>query len=274
MYQAFQVLRYKTAAYVNSNLSSYNVKPEMLGTMLNNGVYGEGRTGWFYSTFLGASGRGLEEGKITPQSSKNTSSILLNPFLRIANADDKANNPTKCYRASGSYIEKNYYNDSDKNGSFYIFDFAKYMEVQGIATPDVVVIALKPESVEKFTEDMLGFNLTNMKLLVQGIREALPDTHIALIPQYGSCTKYNSDWELFSDFIVQAINFVNDSDDNKLKVLPAWLHMNREFGTKYTKHFVNTQLQEEYVLDCLDNCLSELAKIELANAITSFIMNI
>ena len=141
----------KTAYYVKNKLTTLGLNTTMLGTMVNSQVYGEGRKGWFYSTFVGASGRGVEEGKITPQTSNGVSSILLNPFVRIANADDKANKPNDCYRATGAYIEKNYYNDSDKNGAFYIFDFAKYLEVQGIETPDVVIIAIKPELAKAYT---------------------------------------------------------------------------------------------------------------------------
>lgn len=264
----------KTAYYVKNKLTSHGIVPEMLGTMVNSQVYGEGRDGWFYSTFVGASGRGIEEGVIHPQTSKGSSSILLNPFVRVANADDKANHPNDCYRAEGQYIEKNYYNDSDKNGAFYIFDFAKYLEVQGIIEPDVVVIAIKPELVNVFTEDIVGFNMIYMRQLVNGIIAALPNTHIAIIPQYGSCTVYEDMWEITHKMVDETIKYVNSLDNEKVRVLSSWLHMNREFGTEFVQSYDNSQLYENNINDITQNTLTESAKIELANSITAFIMNI
>lgn len=264
----------KTSLYIKNKLASYGTRPELLGTMVNDGIYNEGRSGWFYSTFVGASGRGINEGKITPQTSKGTSTNLLNPFIRIANADDKANNPNDCYRASGAYLEKTYYNDTDKNGAFYIFDFAKYMEFQGIPTPDVVILAIKPELVNAFTEDIVSTNLIYMKQLVSGIRAALPNSYIALIPQYGACTVYNDTWEITSKFITETIQYIEELNDDKIKVLSAWIHMNREFGTEFISSTENSQLYMEPINTPLDNKLSERAKIELANSIVAFIMNI
>lgn len=264
----------KTAYYVKNKLTSLGVTPTMVGTMVNNQVYGEGRDGWFYSTFVGASGRGQQEGKITPQTSKGSSSILLNPFIRVANADDKANKPNDCYRATGAYVEKNYYNDTDKSGAFYIFDFAKYLEVQGIETPDVVVIAIKPELSKLFTEDVVSTNMIYLKQLVSGIRSALPNTYIALIPQYAISTTYPDIWELTSTMVSDTVDYVSKLNDSKIKVVSSWLHMCREFGTEYTKDLTNSQLYESYVKNSLDNTLSDNAKLELANSIVAFIMNI
>lgn len=265
----------KTAYYMRNKLTSLGVIPTMLGTMINNQVYGEGRNGWFYSTFIGASGRGYKEGKITPQTSKGSSTILLNPFVRTANADDKANYPNDCYRATGAYIEKNYYNDNDKSGAFYIFDFAKYLEVQGIDTPDVVIIAIKPELVNVFTEDIVSTNMTYLKQLVSGIRKALPNAYIGLVPQYAISTAYPSVWENTYKMVEETNAYVAASKDDKLKVISSWMHMCREFGTDgFVNNVDNDQLYEETVEDPLDNNLSENAKIELANSLTAFIMNI
>lgn len=264
----------KTASYIKNKLTSFGTSPEMIGTMISDGVYNEGRSGWFYSTFIGASGRGIAEGKITPQTSKGVSSTLLNPFVRVANADDKADRPNDCYRSTGAYIEKTYYSDDNKDGAFYIFDFNKYMEVQGIAEPDVVVIAIKPELVNAFTEDVVSTNMIYMKQLVVGIRAALPNAYIALVPQYGACTKYNDNWKITSAMITETIKYVDGLKDDKIKVLSAWLHMNREFGTEFTVDGTNSQLYKETKNNPLSCKLSESAKIELANAIIAFIMNI
>lgn len=265
----------KTAYYLRNKLTALGVTPDMLGTMINDQVYGEGRDGWFYSTFIGASGRGYKEGRITPQTSKGSSTILLNPFVRTANADDKANHPNDCYRATGAYVEKNYYNDTDKNGAFYIFDFAKYMEVQGIETPDVVLIAIKPELVNVFTDDIVSTNMNYLRQLVAGIRIALPNAYIGLVPQYAISTAYPDIWENTYKMIEEANNYVSTSKDDKLKVIPSWLHMCREFGTAdFVNNDDNDQLFEEFVEDPLNNTLSEDAKIELANSLTAFIMNI
>lgn len=265
------LIKDKTASYIKNKLTSFGTNPELIGSMVHDGIYSEGRDGWFYSTFIGASGRGLKEGKITAQVSKGVSSELLNPFIRTANADDKANRPNDCYRATGSYLEKSYYTDNDKTGEFYIFDFAKYIEVQGIAEPDVVVIGVKPELVNSFTGDIVSTNMIYMKQLVNGIRTALPNAYIALVPQYGSCTIYDNNWKTISTIIDETIKYVDKLNDEKIKVISAWLHMNRELGTNFVANTKNPELYEE---DPDNIGLSERAKIELANSIAAFIMNI
>lgn len=264
----------KIAYYVKNKLTSLEITPTMLGTMINDQVYGEGRDGWLYSTFVGASGRGVREGKINPQTSKGVSSILMNPFIRIATADDKANKPNDCYRVTGSYTEKNYYTDSDKNGSFYIFDFGKYLEVQGIETPDVVIIGLKPEMALEATEDVVSFNMIYLKQLISGIRAALPDTTIALIPQYGISTVYPELWKKTYKMIEETLAYVSELKDDKIKVISSWLHMCREYGnSNFEPNIKNTQLYENTAKSYTTDKLSESAKIELANTIVSFILN-
>lgn len=263
-----------TAYYVKNKLTELGLTPVMLGTMTNGEVYGEGRDGWFYSTFIGASGRGYKEGKITPQVFQGASSILMNPFIRTANADDKANNPTKCYRATGAYEEKTYYSDSDKNGSFYIFDFASYLQVQGIETPDVVVIALKPEIGKTANPNVINTNMTYLKQLVAGIREALPSTMIVLAPQYASSTAFPEIWDINASMTDATIEYTTELADANVKVLSPWLTSCREFGTdKFVKNATNPQLYEP-IMSSLETVLSESAKHEFANAIVRFIMNI
>lgn len=265
----------KTAYYIKTKLTSLGATPTMLGTMINSQVYGEGREGWLYSTFVGASGRGVREGKVTPQTSKGTSSTLLNPFVRIANADDKANKPNDCYRATGAYAEKSYYTDTDKNGSFYIFDFANYLESQGIETPDVVVIALKPEmAMAAYSENPVSFNMQYLKQLVSGIRSALPNTTIALIPEYGISTVYPELWEKTYKMVEETVSYVNGLKDKKIKVISAWLHMCRESSNaEFYASSKNSQLYENTAKKYLTDKLSETGKIELANSIVSFILN-
>ena len=263
----------KTAYYVRNKLTTLGLTTTMLGTMVNSQVYGEGRKGWFYSTFVGASGRGVEEGKITPQTSNGVSSILLNPFVRVANADDKANKPNDCYRATGAYIEKNYYNDSDKNGAFYIFDFAKYLEVQGIETPDVVIIAIKPELAKAYTNDIVSTNMMYLKQMISGIRAALPNAYIGLVPQYSITTMNKSLWEDTHRMVRETVSYISDLKDDKIKVIPAWMHMSRDVGVAgFGQDKNNGQLYIREAND--DSVLEENTKIELATSIVSFIMNI
>lgn len=266
-----ELIAYKTVAYINNKLTALGTKPEMVGTMISNEVHNEGRPGWLYSTFIGVSGRGAIDGKITPQTSKGVSSVSMNPFVRLANATDKSDNPHNCYRATGAFEEKTYYTDDNKDGEFYIFDFANYLQVQEIETPDIVVIAIKPEMMKVFTDDVVNANMRYIQTLVHGIRTALPDAYIALVPQYGTCTKYADEWEAMTEMISRSIKYVDELNDDKVKVLSAWVHMNREFGTEFVANEDHDQLYEANVNDIK---LSETAKIELANAITAFIMNI
>ena len=61
--------------------------------------------------------------------------------------------------------------------------------------------------------------------------------------------------------ITNTVDYVSKLEDPKVKVVSSWLHMCREFGT-------------ESSTDSLNTVLSDSAKLELANSITAFILNI
>ena len=266
------VINNGVAKLLKEKLASYNMRPTMVGTMVNSMVAGEGRDGWMYSTFTGASGRGVNPGTIMPQLSKATSSILLNPFLRTATADDKAANPNICYRQTGAINEKSYYTDSNKNGNFYIFDFAKYLEVQAIKTPDIVVISIGAENTFKFDENGISSCINNLKQMIIGIKNALPDVIVAVVPQYGLSKKDKKYWTLGAEFIKQVQEYVSKlGSENSVYIVPVWCHQNREFTYTSTKtnvdnYTINTLTQESI----LDNTGLQ----EYANVLAAFIMNV
>ena len=111
------------------------------------------------------------------------------------------------------------------------------------------------------SENVVSFNMTYFKQLVSGVRTALPNVTIALIPQYGISTSYPELWKNTYKMVEETNTYVKGLKDNKIKVLSSWLHMCREFGT-------------ESSTDSLNTVLSDSAKLELANSITAFILNI
>ena len=259
------------AKLLKERLALYNMRPTMVGTMVNSMVAGEGRDGWMYSTFTGASGRGVKPGTIMPQLSKGTSSILLNPFLRTATADDKAMNPNICYRQTGAVNEKSYYTDSNKNGNFYIFDFSKYLEVQAIKTPDIVTISIGAENTFKLDQNGISSCMTNLKQMVSGIKSALPEATIAIIPQYGLSKKDTNYWELGAEIIKQVQEYVNElGAESNVYIVPVWCHQNREFN--YTTETVT----DDYTVNTLtsESILDSAGLQEYANVLAAFIMNL
>lgn len=263
------IINDNVASLVKNELISYGMSPKMLGTMVNSNVAGEGRDGWFYSTFVGASGRGVKPGKINPQVSKATSTILMNPFLRIATADDKAKYPNICFRQTGAYTEKSYYSDSNKNGAFYIFDFSAYLEVQGIEDPDIITISIDPASSLVFTENNVSVNMNALRQMIESIRLALPNVIIGIVPQYGMNINDKEKWEKSYMMILEIIEYVRSLADANVKVIPTWIHQCRDFAYSADQDPENNTIYSYNNT----NAPTELSKYQYANSVSAFIMN-
>ena len=113
--------------------------------------------------------------------------------------------------------------------------------------------------------------MTNLKQMVSGIKSALPEATIAIVPQYGLSKKDTNYWELGAEIIKQVQEYVNElGAESNVYIVPVWCHQNREFN--YTTETVT----DDYTINTLtsESILDSAGLQEYANVLAAFIMNL
>lgn len=262
-------------ARLKAKLEGYGVAPSVYGTMANGGgVNGEGREGWTFSQFIGKSNQ-IGGVAITRQTTAGAGTLQTNPFLKLADATDLANNPTWCFRNTGVFTEKSYAEDTDKTGDFYIFDFGYYLATQNFAIPDVVTIALSTNGIT----DLAGNRLA-LEVMIKQIKKACPSCKIGVIPTgaWGSNATGNAVWK--TSVVPWVENCMTDvktyqSSITGLDIVPIWCHVNRDFNFLYgaatslsSVNATKKAQRGDYIH------WGEPGKAEYANALSSYVMNV
>lgn len=133
-----------------------------------------------------------------------------NPCIRLAQAGDP---PEKVF-----------------NG--YIFDAAFYQTRFGLATPDVVLIALGTNNIRDQNEPALSSNFyADLNIMLDSCRSAWPAARVllTLTPTAASADR-NALWPKYIAVIEQLKAVTADRADPQIKLLPAWAHVNNEAG--------------------------------------------
>ena len=211
-------------------LKTWGVAPTYVGTMNNSGKRGEGREGWEYVNFVGISNIWGNNGSvIEPDTSSQTTNLNLNPFLKIASSSDISNHPDWCFTYTRSRRETSYTNSVNKNQTFFIFDFANYLDAHNVDTPDIVTIALSTNDICR-NSDFMETSLLSMDIMISVIREQFPNIKIGIVPSpaWGySDVRFK---DKVSYWIEECIKAINSRNDDKIFIIPIWCHMNREWG--------------------------------------------
>ena len=216
--------------YLKDELIKHGANPTFIGSRNISGVKSEGRGGWMSSNFTGMRGITGTGGNLIingdPNTSKNT-----NPFLTLATDEEKQQYPDFCFRLTQSELEKNYKNDSDKAGDFYIFNFRKYLEMHcDNNIPDIVTIGLGTNDVWKYGTDEINNYLNNIRFMIDRILEVNPQCKIGLIPQPSTATSSGAFSSGFGKLIEETLKKYNSEWNNiKNLIIPAWQHMNRDY---------------------------------------------
>ena len=283
-----------TNRYIPSNTKSilniHGINPVMLGTLTNlGGEKGEGRENWTLSNILGWEnmwGQPGDNQTITPSDATATT-LYQNPFLKLANSNDKTYYPDYCFRSTGAKKELNYSEDSNKSGDFYIFSFNKYvtMSLQG-NVPDVITIALGTNDSNKgsggFYPDVTTPALLNsrywkaLNFIITNIIENYPTIKIGIIPQYSRFDDYMWMDGAYSIGLIQStIKNVRTKNNANIDVIGVWNNVNRYYCSNGK---LRTTLDPDMLVDTVSNNgdtlhYDPIGQSEIANSIACFIIN-
>jgi lysophospholipase L1-like esterase len=201
---------------------------------------GEGREGWEYANFVGLSSIwGNDYSIIVPDASSTTTNLNLNPFLKVATDEDKANYPDWCFTYNKVVRETSYSDAEDKSQTFYIFDIANYLSAHSVDTPDIITIALSTNDINR-RDDYLETCLFSMDVMISRIREQLPNVKIGIIPSPAWGYGNNTFTTKTAGWIEECMTAVNAKNDNNVFIVPIWCHMNRTWGFPTTDTDLST----------------------------------
>ncbi|EMS9660256.1 SGNH/GDSL hydrolase family protein [Klebsiella aerogenes] len=198
-------------------LTTAGVTVTQTGTMSQDeGGKGEGRESWAAAHFVGK--RTLLGSTRINISSDNPSSTTKNPFLFEATTAQKTANPAMCFLNTGSVSELSY--ADTQTGTFYTFDYRRYLDAQGFADPDVVSIALA------WNDQAIGTTpdqyIAQINYMVSQIKVACPNARIAVAP-YPMAFSSRSVWNAtVSQYVRNVLGSFKGRQSEKLHIIPSW----------------------------------------------------
>lgn len=271
-------------------LSSYGIIPTMLGTIENiGGEKGEGRENWTLSNVLGWEnvwGRISDGHFITPTDNTSTN-IYQNPFLKLATSEDKLNHGDFCFRSTGAIKELSYTEETDKTGSFYIFDFYKYVNTNlSGEIPNVVTIALGTNDATKgytgYYPDVTSPVMLNtrywkaLNFIITNITTYYPSIKIGIVPQYVRFDDYMWQDESYATILIQkTIENIREKGNSNIDVVGVWMNINRYYSSNgKSRSTLDSIMDVDTVSNNGDTLhFDEIGKNSIANSLACFIMN-
>lgn len=214
------------------------------------GTYGEGKGGWCFRMAVGKSN--LRSGVAIPITMPLNSSLSGsgdNPFLKLADASDKTNHPTWCFRNTGALLELSYQDDTDKTGDFYIYDFGWYITNRGITVPDIVTIGYSTNDIglDGLSQSAwLEWARLGMEIMISQIKTAYPTMIIGVVPNPFWSSSVSGSKRTIIDGSVWIENCMTDiityqATYTDIHIIPVWCHLNRDWNWQYlTGGYANT----------------------------------
>ena len=218
--------RIEALGMVANMVGSFNIETQAADSIGN--YRGEGRGFWQYLNFVGM-GNSPYGQLITPKLTGGGTLKFQNPFLRLATNSDYTLRPTWCFRNTGVQNELSYQSDPIKTGNFYIFDFANYLTVQNVPTPDIITIALGTNDWQESLSNDLNKSVLACEIMVTKIREALPGVKILIVPANAlsiSRIEWNTHFAILAEKIITKIETLFSADSN-IHTLPLFAHSSR-----------------------------------------------
>lgn len=236
------------ASAFKTNLEAQGATITPVGTYFSvwsDNLRGEGRGYWNYRSFIGKDNfsGGIGSHTRSPGGKTDTTKFE-NPFLKLADATDKANHPDWCFRFTGADRELSYTEDPNKAGDFFIFDFAWYMAQHSVPAPDFITIALSTNDINLDTgtytkAERLQYMRLGLEVMVKQIKAAVPAVKIGIIPAPAwSSTSYgDSRWsDETSEWVEWCMKDVKvlQATYSGLYVVPVWPFMSEDWVFPYS----------------------------------------
>ncbi|QDI12577.1 SGNH/GDSL hydrolase family protein [Serratia marcescens] len=195
---------------VNSTGSVY----QGVGMYSIEGIPFEGRAGWATFSYMG---RRAEE-------------QFTNPFLKIADANDKSSWPQWCYDTAYSGQS---YADNPNLPSYHIFDVAAWAAARGLTAADKLVVVLQLGVNDRWR----GYAATDVAaaqdFMITKFKAVLPQCRFVVSSHSIGWTS-ERDWSTYTPYIMQKIIKFDGRESQNILQSPAWAFMSAKYGWRET----------------------------------------
>lgn len=205
---------------VSAMLQSRGLTIQQVGTMnqQENGT-GEGRESWAAANFVGF--RNVINGQPVVVSADNPSNAYKNPFLFVATQDQLSANPAMCFLNTGATRELSY--ADTQSGTFYTFDYRRYLDQQGFADPDVITIDLTGN--DRTYQMTPAEHIAQLTYMVNQIRTACPNCRIGIAGYPRSYMNRSHMNDTISQYIRNIIGTFKGREAENIYVIATWATM-------------------------------------------------
>ncbi|QGF21053.1 hypothetical protein MA12_gp05 [Pectobacterium phage MA12] len=196
------------------------------------GGVSEGRESWSAANFVGQ--RNQLGGVPIVISGDKPGNYNKNPFLFAATPAQLAANPDLCFQNTGSAPELSY--ADTQTGTFYTFDYRKYLDQQGFPDPHAVSIALAwNDGSQGLTPDIY---IKFIKYMVSQIKLAAPACKIGVAPYFHSYYQRARVNTTTSNYVRETLGAYRSRSGSGIYVLPTWAVMPAD--TEWTSETAGT----------------------------------
>lgn len=202
---------------VNSTGSVYQgVGMYSVETYKDSGIFipFEGRAGWATFSYMG---RRAEE-------------QFTNPFLKIADANDKSSYPQWCFDAAYSGQS---YADNPNLASYHIFDVSAWATARGLTAADKLVVVLQLGVNDQWRGYAAADVAAAQDFMITKFKAVLPQCRFVVSSHSIGWTS-ERDWSTYTPYIMQKIIKFDGREAQNILQAPAWAFMSAKYGWRET----------------------------------------
>lgn len=178
------------------------------------GIPFEGRAGWATFSYMG----------------KRSEDTFTNPFLKTADATDKANYPQWCFDAAYSGQS---YADNPTLASYHIFDVSAWASARGLTAADKLVVVIQLGVNDRWRGYAAADVATAQDFMITKFKAVLPQCRFVVSSHSIGWTS-ERDWSTYTPYIMQKIIKFDDREAQNILQAPAWAFMSAKYGWRET----------------------------------------
>ena len=286
-------------SFVGLKLGALGASVSFQGLQSDGGYANEGRSGWEYSNFIGKNTIQFGVGAITPYLSGTSNALNLNPFIRVATAQELIDNPEWCFEdtsgSGGVTVELDYTQSQavgTYTGDYYTLSIESYIANHSITVGNKLIfesnfgfndINHKAGSEQSILDALMGVEVLIDRLSKYAINNPTKEIIVGICPFLIVRPFYLV--ESFSQLIervvtrTKAVKAAYTSTANlTVDIVPIWASVSRDWGYGYdaanaTESALSTDNDSIKSLPVDMGHPRDFGKHEISNVILNYIAN-
>ncbi|HAV2045399.1 TPA: hypothetical protein JHJ56_003033 [Raoultella ornithinolytica] len=174
-----------------------------------NGIKYEGRAGWATFSYMG-----------------RRSEDLPNPFLKTADATDKANYPQWCYSDDFSGVS---YAENPGLSGYNIFDPTAWAADRGLTSDSKVVFLIQLGVNDRWRGYAAADVAAAQDFMVQQFKKVLPDSRF-IISSHALGWTSAQEWITYTPYIKEKLKMFDGRESEKILQAPTWMFQSGKYG--------------------------------------------